>query len=386
MESVITPALRARLEQLRDDGDGDLPRRRSPAPAPGSPSASELMPNGVPVSWMSGFWRHSPVVAVSGSGHAPSPTSTATRYRDFNLCDLAMAAGFAPPPIVEAITAPGGAGQPLPAADHRRARGEPAAARSGSVCPRWQYTLSASGANVDALRLARAFTGRQKVVVFQAKYHGHMDEMLWSEDEPDGLGLPEGSGAHLIAVPFNDLAALEAALAGDDVAAVLLEPVMTNCGLVHAAAGFPRGLRSRHPSARDARHRRRHPHPVRRPRWWCTGVRPRPGHHHRRQGDRWRDARRRLRHDRGCSLTSSPTTSRVTSPTIRASRPAAPCTPTPCRWRPPELDSPRSSPPRRTDRVDELGARLQQGLQQLVDASGSGLHHRPLGRTRASGA
>jgi glutamate-1-semialdehyde 2,1-aminomutase len=110
--------------------------------------------------------------------------------------------------------------------------------------PRWQYALSASGANVDALRLARAFTGRQRVVVFEAKYHGHMDEMLWSKDGPDGLGLPTGSGDHLTAVPFNDLAPLEAVLSGNDVAAVILEPVMTNCGLVMPQAGFHAALRA----------------------------------------------------------------------------------------------------------------------------------------------
>lgn len=110
--------------------------------------------------------------------------------------------------------------------------------------PSWQYALSASGANVDALRLARAFTGRQRVVVFQAKYHGHMDEMLWSKGEPDGLGLPQGSGAHVTAVPFNDLPALEAVLASGDVAAVLLEPAMTNCGLVLPQPGFHEAVRT----------------------------------------------------------------------------------------------------------------------------------------------
>jgi glutamate-1-semialdehyde 2,1-aminomutase len=235
MESVITPALRARLEQIRDEETtafhAGIPRSRA-----WLENAREVMPNGVPVSWMAGFWRHSPVVAASGSGSTFTDLD-GNRYRDFNLCDLAMAAGFAPPAIVEAVTRQTALGNHflLPTTD------------AVEVChllrerfglPSWQFTLSASGANLDALRLVRAFSGRQKVVVFGAKYHGHLDELLWSADQPDGVGLPEGSGRHLVTVPFNDPAALEAALAGEDVAAVVLEPVMTNCGLVMPQPGF----------------------------------------------------------------------------------------------------------------------------------------------------
>ncbi len=170
MESVITSPLRARLEQVRDremaDFHAAIPRSRA-----WLDSAADLMPNSVPVSWMAGFWRHSPVVAVSGSGSTFTDLDGRS-YRDFNLCDFAMAAGFAPPAIVEAVTRQTALGNHflLPTED------------AVEVChllrerfglPSWQFTLSASGANVDALRLARAFTGRQKVVVFDAKYHGH---------------------------------------------------------------------------------------------------------------------------------------------------------------------------------------------------------------------
>lgn len=241
MESLITPALQTRLEHLRDAEtvafNESIPQSRA-----WLAEARTLMPNGVPVSWMSGFYRHSPVVAVSGSGSTFTDLD-GNRYRDFNLCDLAMAAGFAAQPIVEAVTRQAALGNHflLPTTDAIEVS---RLLRDRFGMPSWQYTLSASGANVDALRLARAFTGRQRVVVFQAKYHGHMDEMLWSKDQPDGLGLPDGSGAHLTAVPFNDLPALEAVLAGGDVAAVLLEPVMTNCGLVMPQPGFHAAVRS----------------------------------------------------------------------------------------------------------------------------------------------
>ena len=205
------------------------------------------MPNGVPVSWMAGFYRHSPVVAVSGSGSQFTDLDGNT-YRDFNLCDLAMAAGFAPPAIVKAIADQAALGNHflLPTTDSLEVS---KLLRERFELPRWQYTLSASGANVDAMRLARAFTGRQRVVVFESKYHGHMDELLWSKNEPDGVGLPDGSGAHITAIPFNDRAAVEAVLGGEDVAAILLEPIMTNCGLVMPQPGFHEAIRdsaSRH--------------------------------------------------------------------------------------------------------------------------------------------
>lgn len=241
MESVISTALRTRLEQLRDDETATfhaaIPRSRA-----WRNDARAVMPNGVPVSWMVGFYRHEPVVAVSGAGSTFTDLDGHS-YRDFNLCDLAMAAGFAPHAIVEAITRQAALGNHflLPTADSLelcRLLGD----RFG--LPSWQLTLSASGATVDALRLARAYTRRQKVVVFESKYHGHLDELLWSNGEPDGLGIAEGSGRRIVTVPFNDITAIETVLASGDVAAVLLEPVMTNCGLVLPRPEFPAHLRA----------------------------------------------------------------------------------------------------------------------------------------------
>ena len=241
METLITEQLRVRLEKLRDAETAAFDER-TPASQAWLASARESMTNGVPMSWMVGFWRHSPVVAVSGSGTTFTDLD-GNSYRDFNLCDLAMAAGFAPEPIVAAITEQAALGNHflLPTVDSldvSRLLGE----RFGLPC--WQYALSASGANVDALRVARAFTGRSKVVVFEAKYHGHFEEMLWSSGIPDGLGLAPRSGGDVVAVPFNDTDALSTVLAGEDVAAVLLEPVMTNCGLVMPQPGFHTALRS----------------------------------------------------------------------------------------------------------------------------------------------
>jgi glutamate-1-semialdehyde 2,1-aminomutase len=240
MDTLITDTLRSRLEQLRDSETATFDSR-TPRSKQWLAEAADVMPNGVPMSWMVGFWRHSPVVAVSGRGSMFTDLD-GNSYRDFNLCDLAMAAGFAPEPIVAAVTEQAARGNHflLPTTDSVDVS-RLLAERFG--LPRWQFTLSASGANVDALRLARAYTGRTKVLVFEAKYHGHFEEMLFHGDEPDALGLVRRGGANVEAVPFNDVPALTAALAEGDVAAVLLEPVMTNCGLVMPQPGYHQALR-----------------------------------------------------------------------------------------------------------------------------------------------
>jgi glutamate-1-semialdehyde 2,1-aminomutase len=203
--------------------------------------ARDAMPSGVPAPWMVGLYSHSPVVATSGSG-ARFTDLDGHDYIDFNLCDLAMAAGFASPPIVEAVS------RQIAIGSHFLLPVEDALEVSRLLTerfglPQWQFTLSASGANVDALRLARAFTGRRKVVVFGAKYHGHLEEMMWEAGNPEALGLAPQSGDDVVTVPFNDLFELERALNSGDVAAVVTEPVLTNCGLVLPQPNFHDELR-----------------------------------------------------------------------------------------------------------------------------------------------
>ena len=200
------------------------------------------MPNGVPVSWMSGFWRHSPVVAVSGSGSVFTDLDGNT-YRDFNLCDLAMAAGFAPPPIVDAIADQAALGNHflLPTTD----------ALEVSRLLRETVRSASLAVHPVGVRGERRRPSRCQGVHRPATCRGLPGQVPRTRGR-DALvrrragrpGPPDGSGAHLTAVPFNDLAALEAVLAGDDIAAVLLEPVMTNCGLVMPQPGFHAAVRS----------------------------------------------------------------------------------------------------------------------------------------------
>ena len=197
-------------------------------------SAAARMPGGVPMSWMRALYRHDPVVAVRGSG-SHFVDLDGNNYLDVNAADLSMAAGFAPPAITAAIIDQAQRGNHflLPTTD------------AVEVCrllserfglPQWQFTLSASGANTDALRIARVATGRSTVLLFDGKYHGHLDQALWSREGPtlvpDLDGLDPESGRHVDVLTYNDADELRERLARGDVAAVLVEPAMTNCGLV----------------------------------------------------------------------------------------------------------------------------------------------------------
>jgi len=119
--------------------------------------------------------------------------------------------------------------------------------------PKWQFTLSATQANTEVIRLARELTGREIVLMFDAKYHGEGDATLVIEQDgelvAESRGLPAGTAAQARIVQFNDIAALEAALAPGDVALVLAEPAMTNAGFILPQPGFHEVLRR---ATRDA--------------------------------------------------------------------------------------------------------------------------------------
>jgi len=111
---------------------------------------------------------------------------------------------------------------------------------------------SGTEAVMSALRLARGFTGRQKVLKFNGCYHGHSDGLLSKAGSglatlgiPDSPGVPAAFAALTLSVPFNDLEAVEAAFRqdGDDIAAVIVEPVAGNMGCVPPEPGFLEGLR-----------------------------------------------------------------------------------------------------------------------------------------------
>ena len=113
--------------------------------------------------------------------------------------------------------------------------------------PKWQFTLSATQANTEVIRIPRYATGRDVVLVFDGKYHGHVDATLAVLDDgmvkPEYFGLSSGATANTRIVAFNDVATLQSALAPGDVAVVLAEPAMTNAGFLLPEPRFHSTLR-----------------------------------------------------------------------------------------------------------------------------------------------
>jgi glutamate-1-semialdehyde 2,1-aminomutase len=117
---------------------------------------------------------------------------------------------------------------------------------------RVRFVSSGTEATMSALRLARGFTGRRKILKFDGCYHGHSDGLLVAAGSgvatlgiPGSPGVPEGTVADTLSVPFNDIAALEQAFGvhGADMAAVIIEPVAGNMGLVAPREGYLEALR-----------------------------------------------------------------------------------------------------------------------------------------------
>jgi len=110
---------------------------------------------------------------------------------------------------------------------------------------------SGTEATMSALRLARGFTGRNKIIKADGGYHGHADCLLVAAGSgaatlgiPGSAGVPEGAARDTIVVPYNDLAAVEKVVSAGDVAAVIIEPVAGNMGLVLPEPGYLEGLRA----------------------------------------------------------------------------------------------------------------------------------------------
>ena len=202
---------------------------------------------GVPMPWMTEWASPFPVFAESAEG-ARFTDVDGNDYVDLCLGDTGAMTGHSPPATVAAVAqrASRGITLMLPTEDASRV-GEELTRRFG--LPRWQFALTATDANRFALRLARAVTGRPKVLVYAWCYHGSVDESLAIEIEgetrsrPDNIGPPVDPALTTRAVEWNDVGALERALAPGDVACVLAEPAMTNAGIVLPDPGYHEALR-----------------------------------------------------------------------------------------------------------------------------------------------
>ena len=210
--------------------------------------AAAVWRGGAPMHWMGDWASPAPIFAAQGVGASLTDVDGAL-YDDFCLADTPAMFGHGEAAVAAAIAdqARRGAGFMLPTATAILV-GRLLAERFG--LPLWQTATTASDANRAAIRWARAVTGRPVILVFDGCYHGMVDDAFVVLDrdgapvmKPGLLGQVHDLTATTWVVPFNDLAALEMALASDQVAAVLAEPVMTNCGMILPEPGFHEALR-----------------------------------------------------------------------------------------------------------------------------------------------
>lgn len=211
-------------------------------------TAAEHLLAGVPMAWMK-RWPGSFPIAVDHAEGGRLTDVDGHQYADLCLGDTAAMGGHAIPAVVEAVAfrAAAGAATMLPTADGAWVGAE--LARRFGV-PFWQFTVSATDANRNIIRLARHLTRRPKVLVHDWCYHGTVDETLVTDDHGQvvprhgSLGPGADPGTTTVVVPFNDVDAVEQALAVGDVACVLAEPALTNIGIVLPDPGYHDALRS----------------------------------------------------------------------------------------------------------------------------------------------
>lgn len=189
-----------------------------------------------------------------------------TEYKDFHGGFGVNVVGHAHPKIVEALR------EAAENAIHFAVTTPDTIALAEAICERFQleqmrFVNSGTEATMDAIRVARAATGRDKIIKMEGSYHGHHDSVLfsvvpeadvlglrenvdhsdkpWYTTQPTSKGIPRALWDTVIVVPFNDAAAVDQALADNEgeVAAVILEPVMMNIGIVEPQPGYLQALR-----------------------------------------------------------------------------------------------------------------------------------------------
>ncbi len=251
----MTPSQAARSHVDRDRLAGLIARERRqyaarhPSSRRAFEQAGEHLLGGVPMTWMRKWPGGFPLYLSTARG-ARITDIDGNAFADFCLGDTGAMAGHSPEPVRAAVTRRyvdfGGATTMLPTQDAAWVAAD-LARRFGPA--RWSFTLSATDANRWALRIARQVTGRPKVAVFSYCYHGSVDESFVVAT-PDGprpregnTGAPVDPALTTRAAEFNDAAALERELAHGDVAALLMEPAMTNMGIVLPEPGYLEAVR-----------------------------------------------------------------------------------------------------------------------------------------------
>ena len=239
---------------VRQDRLDALARREAKRFAQSRPKSAKAMAagagvflNGVPMHWMADWpMPHLPLVEKAEGARLIDIDGYG--IDDFCLGDTGSMFGHSPKPVADAIRrqARRGLTYMLPTEDALVA-GQLLTDRFGPF--RWQIATTATDANRFALRVARAVTGRPKVLVFNGCYHGTVDDTMVelrdgvTQNRAGLVGQVQDLTRGAVAVEFNDLAGVDAALQTGEIAAVLTEPVMTNSCMVLPEPWFHDGLR-----------------------------------------------------------------------------------------------------------------------------------------------
>jgi glutamate-1-semialdehyde 2,1-aminomutase len=223
--------------------------RRNPRSRAAYEDATHLFGR-VPMTWMNKKAGGFPLYFAGGFGNQVTDID-GHEYLDFALGDTGAMGGHSPAPVVDAvqrrIVEQGGITTMLPTEDAEWVGAELTRRFGMDV---WSFSLTATDANRWAIRLVRALTGRSKILFNSYCYHGSVDESLIvvgpdgeGMDRPGNVGAPVPVTETSRVAEFNDLAGLERQLKHGDVAAVLMEPALTNIGIVLPEPGYHDAVR-----------------------------------------------------------------------------------------------------------------------------------------------
>jgi glutamate-1-semialdehyde 2,1-aminomutase len=212
--------------------------------------AARRLPGGVSSSWQ--MWPPHPIYVRRGKGSKVWDIDE-NEYVDYHNGYGVMVMGHAHPKIVEAVQ------KRVELGTHFAQPTEDALVVGDELAeryrlPYWRFGNSGTESTLDAVRIMRALTGRKLIIKVEGSYHGHHDSLMVSvfpkpEDAgprdhpvsvPQTLGMPDGVAEQIVVVPFNDADSVERAFQEHEgaIAGMMIEPVMTNCGVVLPDAGY----------------------------------------------------------------------------------------------------------------------------------------------------